>query len=147
MYWSKIKKSVFVQITNVFVQILKCICPNSKMYLSKIQNVLIEIANFLSGTNVERLRLEWQHFLVWPWPQLSLLNYSTSLASQKTLCWVRCPLLLPACSSSPKIFEIYMKIFFSLCHLSKIEPCPSFLFSQNTSSTGVQSIPPKNIIQ
>ena len=30
---------------NVFVQMIKCICPNGKMYLSKWQNVFVQIAN------------------------------------------------------------------------------------------------------
>ena len=29
---------------NVFVQIAKCICPNFKMYLSKLQIVFVQIA-------------------------------------------------------------------------------------------------------
>ena len=48
---------------------------------------------------------------------------------------------MPAFATSlPKRFEIHMfKIFISLCHLSKISPWPpSFLFSQETSYTGVQ---------
>ena len=31
----------------------------------------------------QKLDLEWQHFLVWPWPLSKLFN---QLASQKTLC-------------------------------------------------------------
>ena len=32
---------------NVFVQMEKCICPNGKMYLSKWQHVLVQIAKYI----------------------------------------------------------------------------------------------------
>ena len=34
----------------IFVQIAKCICPNCKMYLSKLQNVFVKIAKCIGPT-------------------------------------------------------------------------------------------------
>ena len=40
-----LEQGVFVQITNIFVQVANCICPNCKIHLSKIENVFVQNAN------------------------------------------------------------------------------------------------------
>ena len=40
---------------NVFVQFAKYICPNCKIHLSKLQNVLVKNANGKSNAQTERV--------------------------------------------------------------------------------------------
>ena len=48
MYLSKLLNA-FVQITKCFVQIVKCICPNDQMYLSKIAKCIFKDSGPLSN--------------------------------------------------------------------------------------------------
>ena len=53
------------QFQNVFVQIVKCICPNFEMYLSKLWKVFVQIVKCICPNCTIRVRCEDEAVSVW----------------------------------------------------------------------------------